>query len=160
MSMTGFSGKGASQDVSGVGRISLSIEMKSVNGRFFEVVCKIPSALSSLEIKINHFLQKKLQRGRVYLTIRFAEDNEAFEAIKPSLKNVENYLNAAKLIKERFDVSGELTLPDLFQQPNIFLTGKSDLNKDEEIAILEIIEQVADKLIAVFYEKASVLQRS
>ena len=152
-SMTGFSSKSASLEVQGVGRISLSVEIKSINSRFFEMVCKLPSVLGSLEIKIQHLLQKKLRRGRAYFTIRFSEDNEAFEAITPSLKNVEGYLRAAEQIKERFGVQGDLTLSDLFQQPNIFVTSRGELNSEEEKLILGVIEDVADRLVQVRREE-------
>lgn len=159
VSMTGFSTKTASLDVSGLGRVSLTIEMKSINSRFFELVCKVPSALSGLEIKLHQILQKKLRRGRVYLFIRFAEDNEAFEAVTPSMKNVEAFLRAAKLIKERFNVAGELTLSDLFQQSNIFVTSKSELTEDEEKVILDLIDQATDRLIEARCEEGATLAK-
>ncbi len=155
--MTGYSCKAASIDVPGVGKISLSIEMKSVNTRFFEVVCKMPSVLSSMEINIHHFLQKKLHRGRVYLTVRFAEDNEAFESITPSLKSVDGYLRAAETIKERFGVSGDLTLSDIFQQPNVFVTVRSELNEAEEKVIFDIVEQAAQGLMEARLEEGTSL---
>ncbi|MFH0898443.1 MAG: DUF1732 domain-containing protein [bacterium] len=157
MSMTGYSSKAASVDVPGVGKISLSIEMKSINSRFFEVVCKMPGVLSSIEIKVHHFLQKKLRRGRIYFTVRFAEDNEAFEDIVPSLKSVEGYLRVAHIVKERFKVVGDLTLSDLFQQPNIFVTGRSELTEDEEKIILDIIDQAAERLIKARKEEGKAL---
>ena len=157
LSMTGFSSKSISLRLPKLGKISLSIEMKAVNSRFFEVVCKLPNALSCLEIKIVNQLQKKLLRGRAYLTIRFAEDNEAFEEVRPSLKLVEGYLAASQKIKKLYKIKGDLSIQDFFQLPNIFVAGKETLTSDEEKIVLNAVMDAADQLMATRQEEGDSL---
>ena len=146
LSMTGFASKSVRLDLSSIGKASIAIEMKSINSRFFEVVAKLPSALNSIEIKMMGRLQKKLRRGRVYVTIRLAEDNEAFEEIVPSLKIAQGYIDAARMVSQACNISGELSMKYLFQLPNIFVTKKSSLTEEQEERILEEIDGVADLL--------------
>jgi len=94
LSMTGYSNKTIGLVVEKGNKVSLSIEIKSINSRFFEAVCKLPSALSSLEIGIVNMLKKKLIRGRVYATVRLSEDEGVLQNIKPSLNLVEGYIKA------------------------------------------------------------------
>jgi len=59
-SMTGF-GRG---DSSGNG-YQFSIELKSVNHRFLEIIVRTPRNFSSYEERIRKMLQEKFQRGRI-----------------------------------------------------------------------------------------------
>jgi uncharacterized protein (TIGR00255 family) len=49
--------------------LSVSVEAKSVNGRFLKVVLKLPPALSPLENEIENLIRRKLQRGSVSLAV-------------------------------------------------------------------------------------------
>ncbi len=157
LSMTGFSSRVFSEQLPGAGRVSLAIEMKAINSRFFEAVCKLPNILSSLEVRIINNLQKKLIRGRVYLNVRFAEDNEALESIVPSLKNVEGYLAAVETIKKTCNVSGDLTMRDIFLLPNIFVQAKNSLREEEEDIVLALVNHAADELMKTRLEEGATL---
>lgn len=146
-------------DLKSAGRVSLAIEVKAVNSRFFESVCKLPSLLSTLEVSINSILQRSLLRGRVYLTIRLGRENEAFESIALSERALQGYVAAAQAIKEKFGVQGELTLHDLMQLPNVFVAERSELSSEEETVVLDLIKQAAEKLNATRREEGNTLQQ-
>ncbi|MFC1808346.1 YicC/YloC family endoribonuclease, partial [Candidatus Omnitrophota bacterium] len=61
-SMTGF-GKGAAENSFG----TIKIEIKSLNYKFFEVVCRIPGNFTVFEDKIRETVQRKISRGRLNL---------------------------------------------------------------------------------------------
>lgn len=143
----------------GVGKVSLAIDVKAVNSRFFESICKLPSLLSALEVSINSTLQRSLLRGRVYLTIRLGKENEVFESITLSDRAVEGYVAAAKAIKEKFGVQGELTLNDVMQLPNVFVAERSELSKEEETVILQFVQQAAENLNKTRKEEGDTLQK-
>src|SRR5271154_5096944 len=140
--MTGFASKSVILNVPGSGKVALFIEIKTINSRFFETMCKLPNALSALEVRIINLLQKQLGRGRVYITVRFAEENESFEELTPSFKNIKGYLDAARTIKKQYKISGELSIADLFQLPNIFVPTQNVISSKEEEAVLRMIEEV------------------
>jgi len=157
--MTGFGSELVTVEVAGMGRVCLAIEIKTINARFFEAACKLPNVLSALEIKLISVLQKKLLRGRVYLTVKFGEDNEVFENLEPSLKNVQAYLSAAKTINNAYGVSGELTVKDLFILPNIFVSTKTALNEEHEQLIISLVERVADRVMHTRAEEGGALRK-
>ena len=159
LSMTGFGSKSVHLDLAPGCIASLTIELKSVNGRFFEVVSKLPSALSSSEVKMISRLQSKLKRGRIYLTIRFDEDNGAFEEIVPSINIAKGYLKAAQLIKDECKIAGELSIDHLFQLPNIFVAKRSSLTEEQEEMVLKVIDDVADALTKTRGEEGTKLAK-
>jgi len=92
LSMTGFSSQTVILPVKKGEKTSLSVEIKSLNSRFFEATCKLPSSLNFLEIPIVNNLKQKLVRGRVFLSVKVAGNGELFERVVPVTKIV-NYRN-------------------------------------------------------------------
>lgn len=76
-SMTGF-GRG---EASGSG-YQFSIELKSVNHRFLEVVVRTPRNFSSFEERIRKTLQDKFQRGRIEVHVNVVETEERKRLVK------------------------------------------------------------------------------
>ena len=146
LSMTGFASKTSSIKVTKGDKISIYVEIKSINSRFFEAVCKLPSVLSSLEIKIINDLKQKLIRGRVYVTIRLSENEGILEKIYPSFILIEEYIKATQEIKKKFKIGGEITVSDILKLPNIFVTEKSEIGSKDESFILKVIDQVNKQL--------------
>lgn len=147
LSMTGFAGKTENFKIGKKDEISLSLDLKSINTRFFECSCRLPSALSSLEIKIIHNLKAKLFRGRVYLNIRILDTGVSLTKVTPSTKLLEEYLKGLNIIKKQFGIKGEMTLSDVLNLPNIFSSQNIEVDKKTESSILRIIDQLADDLI-------------
>lgn len=157
LSMTGF-GSGSVVINTRAGKLSLLVEMKTINSRYFEATCKLPITLSSLEVKILNLLQASLSRGRLYLVARFAEDSEIFENVSPSLKVIEQYVTAAALVKKKFNLSGDISVTDVLTLPNVFELGRSEFTAEEEKEILVGIEKVAAQLTQMRTQEGARLQ--
>jgi uncharacterized protein (TIGR00255 family) len=157
LSMTGFASKSESINTSSPQNISMFIEIKSVNSKFFEVICKLPSALSTLEIPLINHLKKILYRGKVYITIRLDKGIENFEKIAPSLGVAEGYISAIEKIQQTHALPGELSIQSLLQLPDIFIIKKNVLTSEQEKAILQTVEQTTTKLIQTRQEEGMVL---
>jgi uncharacterized protein (TIGR00255 family) len=141
------------------GDFALEIEIKTINSRYFEALCKLPPSFSFLEIKIVNMLQEKLIRGRTYLNLRFVEGSEAFEATTISLKVVEGYVNAGKIIKEKFGLQGDLSINNLMLLPNIFTQQKSELSEAEQENLFEGLALLIEKLVKTREEEGKRLQK-
>lgn len=141
------------------GEFALEIEIKTINSRYYEALCKLPPSFSFLEIKIVNALQEKLIRGRTYFNLRFVEGNEAFEGTTPSLKVVEGYINAAKTIKDKFGLSGDLSVEDIIRLPNVFVQQKSELSEAEQQSFFNGLSALIDKLVKNREEEGARLQK-
>ena len=76
-SMTGF-GRG---EASGHG-YQFTVELKSVNHRFFEASIRLPRNMLSFEERIRKLLQEKIQRGRLDVFINVKETEEKKRLVK------------------------------------------------------------------------------
>ncbi len=147
LSMTGFAGKTVSLSIKKGAKVSVLIEMKSINSRFFEAACKLPSALNFLEVKIIRKLKEKLFRGRVYLTVRFFEEEGGLQKITPSFGLISEYVKAVGEIKKRFKLGGDLDISDIFKLQGVFITERNQLSVNFEKSIMTSIMQVTDSLV-------------
>jgi len=59
LSMTGFGAKTISIPINRAEKLSLAIEIKSLNSRFFEATFRLPSSLAMLETVMLSLLKKK-----------------------------------------------------------------------------------------------------
>lgn len=75
--MTGF-GRGES---SGAG-YQFSVELKSVNHRFLEIIVRSPRNFTGFEERIRKTLQKKFQRGRIEVHVNVVETEERKRLVK------------------------------------------------------------------------------
>ena len=157
LSMTGYS-NGTIVLHTKSGEFSVELELKTINTRYFEALCKLPASFSFLELKIVNLLQEKLIRGRTYLTVRFTEGNEVFDAVIPSLKVIGGYINSAEIIKKKFGLTGNLELTDLMQFPNVFVQQKSELTEDEQKEFFDGLTLLIEKLIKTRAEEGRRLQ--
>jgi uncharacterized protein (TIGR00255 family) len=143
--MTGFGSKTESVLGKNENDSFFSVEVKSVNSRFFEAICKLPSALSHLEVEIINKAQKELLRGRVYITVKFF-DNSIFEEVILSIEIVKGYVKAANDIKKSCkDVKGAVSIESLLNVDGVFTIKSSSIGKNQEKIILSTILEAVRK---------------
>jgi len=145
--MTGFSSDHVDIKLSKDRSISLVIELKTLNTRFFESSIRLPGTLSFMETDLISRLKSKLIRGRTFLTICPVKSGHGFEDIVPSLKAAQSYVDAVESIRKETAVSGSLTVSDLVVLPNVFSSEKATISETAQKSIFAAVDQVADVLM-------------
>lgn len=159
LSMTGFSSHSAILSTKGEEKVSVSVEIKSLNSRFFELNCKLPSSLSFLEIPISNLIKQKLMRGRVFILIKIGGTGEVLEKVVPVVNIVKDYLDATKKLKSKLHIKGDVTISDIISLDNVFSFEREKVGKNFENAVLKIVSTAVDKLIASRKTEGLCLQR-
>ncbi|MGZ6251375.1 MAG: YicC family protein [Candidatus Chromulinivorax sp.] len=127
--------------------IMLTINLKSLNSRFFELSCKMPSLFAHLEVTIQKMLQKKLHRGNVSLHIKISNAELLHESFQPALDTIQNYLDAIGTIRTTFHLQDQVTLAQILQLPNALQSKEAQLHPQTDIMIIESVEKLAEQLI-------------
>lgn len=146
-SMTGFANKTLTLTGPSGDKTHISINVKSLNYRFFETTFKLPHSLSFLETRLIDLCKKKLQRGHVYLTIHISNPNLFRGSIEPTFNTIQNYIDAINTIKSRFDVSQEITLDHILRLPDIFSVEEAATDSSVESTIIAAITELIDTLV-------------
>jgi len=80
--------------------LSVGVEIKSLNSRFFDLNLKCYLLSAQLEDKIRSYVQKKLVRGSVSLNINI----ENFESLDINSKYLQNIIASYKQIEKKYDI--------------------------------------------------------
>jgi len=134
-SMTGF-GRGNSEKDGN----SFTIEIKSVNHRYFETNIRMPRVLISFEDKIRKIIGEKVKRGKldVFVT-QGSNDKENVEAYLNE-KLAQSYINCFQILKERYGLDGDISVDAIARLPEV-ITLKQ---KEEDVS--ETFEQIEESL--------------
>jgi len=137
-SMTGFGSKEA--EIVSLGKIS--VELRSTNHKFLEIVFHLPEGFLSLEDRIKKQMESKIKRGRVICSINIAGATASNIYINKEL--LKKYLSTLKNIKKQFSIHDDLSFNTLIHLPGILSLGE---NKIPSTSIWPSLKRVIDKAL-------------
>lgn len=146
-SMTGFANKTFILTVPSGERSSISMNLKSLNSRFFEATVKLPLGLSHLETTIIKILKETLKRGHVYFTVHLSNTNIFDGSIAPALTIIDGYIKAMDQIKTKYNLSEDIKLDNILRLPNVFSKEEQQLDSDSTEQILSAVSELINKVI-------------
>ena len=127
-SMTGY---GRAQAT--VGTINVTVELKSVNHRYFEFNSRVPRNYGFLEEKLKSFVGSLVSRGKVecYVSVENFEDSEVEILVNHGLAT--SYLKAYRELAERneLDIRDELAISSLVRNNDIFTVHKQEADEEK-----------------------------
>jgi len=145
--MTGFASKTIDLPLSNNETLHLTVQIKSLNARYFEISYKVPALFHNLEVSLYRYLKKTLHRGHVFLHIKIHNPIALTDTITPSIALVKNYAEAIDTIKEEANIQTPTTVTDILRLPNILHTNELGLEKKSETLFLDEIGKLAEMLV-------------
>jgi len=137
-SMTGYgSAKGTSGD------LVITVEIKSVNNRFFDSSIRIPRLYSFAEETVNLRLQSAVARGKtdVFINIDSSKANDTTIVLNESL--LEAYISAFKLMSDKYGLCNDAGVSMYSKLPDIFVTEKKEIDQESFICDLSALLDTA-----------------
>jgi len=109
-------------------QIKGTIETKSQNHRYFDLVFYLPLGFSALEDKIRQIVTREIRRGRV--TLSFKMSSKPTEQYVLNKQAVKSYFQQAKTLKRTFALEDKITFSDLIGLPGVIEVKETpvDLN--------------------------------
>lgn len=144
-SMTGY-GR-AQQSVDGM---NITVELKSVNHRYFEFTSKLPRNYGFLDEKLKSFFSTKLTRGKTecYVQIEAVDEPDTVISLNHSL--VKGYLEAYKELSDTYGIENDIKVSNLARVGDIFTVRKKEADEDKIWAAVETVAAAAlDGFIAM-----------
>ena len=139
-SMTGF---GAADGT--IGDARASVEIRTVNHRFFSPNLKLPAAFSRWEGEIREILRQKIARGHVTLTARF----DRAVGTGPVIDEVRLAQYAARLkeLNKKHGLGGEVDLATILRLPDVVGAQSEEVDSGAGDALAAIVNKAVDNLI-------------
>ena len=140
VSMTGF-GFGHYEDKS----VSIDVEIRSFNSRYFELQTRYFDLSGETEYKIRKFLKEKLKRGSVTLSIKIDSKNR----FKVNNHKIESFLKAYRDIEKKYNL--KLDYSQLFSSSDLVRFSTSNKVFDNKISNSLITKsKVVEKIKKIF----------
>jgi uncharacterized protein (TIGR00255 family) len=143
-SMTGF---GSAEGVVGGGRVS--VEVRSVNHRFFSPSIKLPSLLARWETDVREALRRKVSRGHVTLGARFEREGED-EASPIDEARFAAYVGQLRGLQERYDLDRTLDVGTVLRMHDVFAgNAREELPAEAGAELVAVVDRAVDALLAM-----------
>lgn len=141
-SMTGFGrGKASSDD------FNVTVEIKSVNHRYFEYTSRIPRTFQFLDDMLKSLCQQKISRGKVELCVQFEDTSSNSLELSVNESYANAYIAALRKLAKDYKLKDDLKASSFVGNSEIFTVRKRDL--DEEL-VKELVAKATTEAIDNF----------
>jgi len=127
-------------------RFSVSLEVKSVNNRYLDVACNLPSFLTPLEAELRGVVSDNVSRGRVDLTVRVRELQSEIQ-VDVDAVNAEKYVTALQRLADLAGITAELRVEHLLGFDGLFSVEKKRDPQIYKPAVMEALERALEKFL-------------
>ena len=133
-----------------VGGKDITIEIRSVNNRFFDCSVKIPRSFSFLEEKIKPYLQaNSISRGKVDVYIGIDVIDSPVPEITIDEGYATAYIKALQELAAKYPLEDDISVMKVAQNHDIFVIRKSEEDIEKEWAdVREVLDEALEKFIA------------
>jgi uncharacterized protein (TIGR00255 family) len=123
--MTGFGRAELERD----GRV-LVAEARSVNHRYLEMAIRLPRGLHALENKLRVYLQTRMTRGKLNLSLSWKGMGEEDSNLSLDMVLARRYYDILQDVRNAFDFREPVTMGQLLAHPDILKFTDPDLDLD------------------------------
>ncbi|MFA5389029.1 MAG: YicC/YloC family endoribonuclease [Candidatus Omnitrophota bacterium] len=140
-SMTGF-GKGEAKSKAGV----FTVEIRTVNHRYFDLSSKIPASLMLLEDRIKELLNKNIKRGKVNLFLSQRSEKKDSEAVTFDKEAIDRYHRILSGIKKRLALKEDIKLSHILSFADVIVREEKDVDIEAVWAVVKeaVIKAASD----------------
>ena len=144
-SMTGY-GR-AAETIDGM---AVTVEIKSVNHRYFEFSSRTPRGYGFLDEKLKSFIQSRVSRGKVECNVQIEALEEADVEVLLNTSLAQGYLQAFAQLSERFGLENDVRVSTLSRYSDIFALHKAPADEDRIWnAVQKVTDEAVDRFVAM-----------
>lgn len=122
----------------------ITVEIKSVNSRFFDCSVKMPRAYLSLEERIKTYVQKNaIARAKVDIFITVDNHSTVSQKLDIDMAYAESYIAALYELRDTFRLKDDISVMSVARNPEIMRATKVDSDIEEEWELLRPVLDIA-----------------
>lgn len=127
-----------------VGNFTCSLEIRSLNGKQFELNSKLPPILKLYEIEVRNKIQKHLSRGSIDVNI-FLKQHGTSKPVSINLELAKYFYEGMQQIAAELNLEMKDALPTLMRMPEVVSSVNDTMNESD----WNIIAQKIDETCAI-----------
>ncbi len=137
-SMTGY---GHGQEV--LDGLSVTVEIKSVNHRFFEYSCRLPRVYGFIDDKLKNYLQQRISRGKVDVFVQIDALESAGSEVLVNEGLAENYLTVLRDMAQKYGLREDISVTTLSRYPDVLTVRQVAVDEDTVWSAVQKVTDIA-----------------
>lgn len=129
----------------------ITVELKSVNHKYFEFSCRASRGYAFLEEKLKSYVSSRVSRGKVDMYVSVISTGEVEDStvtVNHSLAT--GYFKALTEIAESYNVQNDITATTVARFPDVLTVHKAPENEEQVFEnVLSVAKEAVDKFIAM-----------
>ncbi len=138
-SMTGF-GKAVVKSKYG----TVTVEIRALNHKFFEVSAKLPNGLAQYEDKLKGLIHQKIKRGKLYLNIELNGQRDHEPHVAVNMAVAKRYRYELSRLKGALKLKGDIRLDQIISLPGVLTQETPTIDSKKP---LPYVKQAIDKAL-------------
>ena len=147
-SMTGF-GR-AKEQING---LDITIEIKSVNHKYFEFSARMPRVYAFLEEKIKQVLASSISRGKIEVSVSIEDNTENATVVEINREYADAYIAALNKLSKEYKIKNDIKVSSFVGLNDMFKVKKNVL---EDQVIENTVLTVLAKAVESFIEMRTI----
>lgn len=144
-SMTGFGrASGANNG------FEVTVELRSVNHRYFEFTSRMPRSFQFAEEKLKALCQQSISRGKVEASVFIEDTNENSTEVEINRQYADAYIKALKTLSKEYKLKNDVKASSFIGNSDIFKLRRKDVDEKQVLeAVLPVAEEAIKSFIAM-----------
>lgn len=140
--------------------VSCQVEIRSVNGRFLDISCRLPRQLAAQENAVRTAIRARLARGSVNCSVVLGQGEQGTMPVAWNETLVREYLRLAHEIQAKFALPGEVRIDQVLALPELFTYSDSGAEASAlEAHVLSEIDKALDSVVEMRLQEGANLAR-
>lgn len=129
---------------------AITVEIKSVNHRYFEFSSRTPRGYGFLDDKLKSYVNSRVSRGKIDMFVTVGASDEVPSEVTVNHQLVSGYLNAMQEISTTYDIKNDVSVVSLSRFPEVFTVHKA-AEDEEQITndVLSVAKTAIDSFISM-----------
>ena len=126
----------------------VTVEIKSVNHRFFEFSSRVPRAYMFLDEKLKSCLQERVARGKVETSVSIEDTSGKSVTLQVNKDYADAYINALRELGKKYRLKDDLKLSSLISNNEIIVPKRTEIDEDKLTnAVIETAKDALDVFV-------------
>jgi uncharacterized protein (TIGR00255 family) len=127
-----------------VGSARVSVEVRTVNHRFFSPSIKLPSAFGRWETEVREVMRTRVARGHVTLSARAERGEQGGVGIDEA--RFASVVEQLRRLREQYLLEGAVDLAAVLRMPDVISTQRDDESTGSAAELLLVVNAALDQL--------------
>ncbi len=142
-SMTGFGrGQGSAEG------LEFTVEIKSVNSRYFEFNCRLPRGYLFLEDKLKAYTAERVSRGKVEMYVSIDSGTDDNISVELNKAYADAYIKALNTLSKEYKIASKISAADFIGMGDMFKVVRNQIDEEAvTAAALQVAGEAIDKFL-------------